>query len=81
MRNAEDPAPLIANATWSGRIVDRPAGGGGFGYDPHFLVDGYDKTAAELSAAVKNRVSHRGKAAAALVESIRAALDEMQRQR
>lgn len=81
LRDAEDPAPLIASATWNGRIVDEPAGSGGFGYDPHFLVDGYDQTAAELPASVKNRISHRGKAAAALVEAIRTALDEMQRLR
>ncbi len=79
MRNAQDPAPLIATATWSGRIVDRPAGDGGFGYDPHFLVDGFDQTAAELPASVKNRISHRGKAAALLVDAIRSALDEMRR--
>jgi XTP/dITP diphosphohydrolase len=79
LRDAEDPAPLIATATWCGRIVDRPAGAGGFGYDPHFLVDGFDQTAAELPASVKNRISHRGQAAALLVDAIRSALDQMQR--
>lgn len=79
LRDAVDPAPLIATATWNGRIVDRPEGTGGFGYDPHFLVDGFDRTAAELSASVKNRISHRGKAATLLVDAIRSALDEMQR--
>ena len=79
LRDAVDPAPLIATATWNGRIVDRPAGTGGFGYDPHFLVDGFDRTAAELPASVKNRISHRGKAATLLVDAIRSALDEMQR--
>lgn len=77
MRDAQDPAPLIATATWHGRIVDDPAGSGGFGYDPHFLVDGLHQTAAELSAPLKNQISHRGKAAAALVGSIRRVLDEM----
>ncbi len=71
MRSATDPAPLIATATWNGRIIDAARGSGGFGYDPHFLVDGFDRTAAELPAALKNQQSHRGKAAAALVESIR----------
>src|SRR5262245_32946259 len=42
LRSATDPAPLIATATWNGRIVDAARGEGGFGYDPHFLVDGYD---------------------------------------
>ena len=36
LRNADDPAPLIATATWNGRIVDEARGRGGFGYDPHF---------------------------------------------
>lgn len=74
MRSATDPAPLIATATWNGRIIDTARGAGGFGYDPHFLVDGLDRTAAELPVALKNQQSHRGKAAAALVESIRRAL-------
>jgi len=79
LREVDDPAPLIATATWNGRIVDSPAGRGGFGYDPHFLVDGLNQTAAELSAALKNQISHRGKAAAALVRSIERALQDMRR--
>jgi XTP/dITP diphosphohydrolase len=81
LRDAIDPAPLIATATWNGHIVDRPTGTGGFGYDPHFLVDGFDRTAAELPASVKNRISHRGKAATLLVDAIRSGLEEMQRPR
>jgi XTP/dITP diphosphohydrolase len=79
MRAADDPAPLIATADWHGRIVDTPAGRGGFGYDPHFLVDGLNQTAAELSVPLKNQISHRGKAAATLVGSIRRALEDMRR--
>ena len=79
MRDAGDPAPLIATATWKGLVVDVPAGSGGFGYDPHFLVDGLNRTAAELSAPLKNQISHRGKAAAALVGSIRHALEDIRR--
>lgn len=45
-----------------GRILDTPRGEGGFGYDPLFLVDGYDRTMAELDVAEKNRISHRGQA-------------------
>jgi XTP/dITP diphosphohydrolase len=75
MRSATDPAPVIATATWNGRIIDAARGTGGFGYDPHFLVEGLDLTAAELPAALKNQQSHRGKAAAALVESMRALLE------
>ncbi len=48
-----------------GRILESPAGAGGFGYDPLFVPDGYDKTFAELSADEKNAISHRGRALAA----------------
>jgi XTP/dITP diphosphohydrolase len=77
IRAAADPAPLIATADWHGRIVDAGVGSGGFGYDPHFFVEQFDRTAAQLPPELKNRISHRGKAAAALIASIRDALDEM----
>ena len=77
MRASDDPAPLIATATWHGRIVDHPVGAGGFGYDPHFFVDGPRQTAAQMAAPLKNQISHRGKAAAALVVSLRHALEEL----
>jgi XTP/dITP diphosphohydrolase len=79
LRGCDDPAPLIATARWNGRIIDEATGRGGFGYDPHFLADGLDQTAAELPASVKNRISHRGKAAAALVDAVRHALNETAR--
>ncbi|NJC88621.1 MAG: XTP/dITP diphosphatase [Desulfuromonas sp.] len=46
----------------AGRILRAPRGAGGFGYDPLFLVDGFDRTMAELPLAEKNRISHRGQA-------------------
>jgi len=46
----------------AGRILDAARGEGGFGYDPLFLVDGYDRTMAELGVDEKNRISHRGQA-------------------
>jgi XTP/dITP diphosphohydrolase len=47
-----------------GIITDEPRGQGGFGYDPVFLFEEYDKTFAELSLEEKNIISHRGKAMA-----------------
>lgn len=46
----------------SGRILDGLRGEGGFGYDPLFLVDGFQQTMAELSLEEKNHISHRGQA-------------------
>ena len=66
VRHAEDPAPLIAEGRWHGRVLHAPRGPGGFGYDPLFLPDGLAQSAAELEAAVKNRLSHRGQALAVL---------------
>ena len=54
-----------------GRIVIRPRGLGGFGYDPLFAPDGYDDTFAQLGAEVKHRISHRAKAVKALINWLR----------
>ena len=54
-----------------GKIVDRPRGEGGFGYDPIFLPDGFGKTFAELPIEIKNRISHRAKAIVRLHEALR----------
>lgn len=65
LRAVDDPAPIIAEGIWEGRIAVEPRGDGGFGYDPLFeLPDG--RTSAELPAAEKGRLSHRGQALAAL---------------
>ncbi|HEV2094894.1 MAG TPA: RdgB/HAM1 family non-canonical purine NTP pyrophosphatase [Chthoniobacterales bacterium] len=53
-----------------GTIVSKPRGGCGFGYDPIFLPEGFDRTFAELPATEKNRISHRARA----IEALRAAL-------
>jgi len=45
-----------------GRILEAPRGSGGFGYDPLFLVEGSDRTMAELAEDEKNRISHRARA-------------------
>jgi XTP/dITP diphosphohydrolase len=73
LRDAADPVPLVAEASWSGRIGFAPRGEGGFGYDPIFIVGDGDFTAAEMPPAEKNRVSHRGQALAALAARMRAA--------
>jgi len=62
IRRASDPAPVIAQAAWEGRIGIAPRGAGGFGFDPLFVVAGDGRTVAEMPAAEKNRVSHRGQA-------------------
>ena len=51
-----------------GRIIDRETGSEGFGYDPLFIPDGFDRTFAEMSAEEKNAVSHRGRAVRRLAE-------------
>jgi XTP/dITP diphosphohydrolase len=71
LRHAGDPQPLIAEGSWEGRILDAPRGAGGFGYDPVFFDPEQDLSAAELSPGLKNRISHRGRALAALREKIR----------
>lgn len=73
VRHAADPLPVIAEASWEGRIGREPRGAGGFGFDPLFIVDGDSRTAAELSAQEKNRVSHRGQALSALAAQMREA--------
>ncbi len=70
MRHAADPAPLICQGTWEGRILHQPRGTGGFGYDPVFLVPELGRSAAELEAGVKNRLSHRGKALRCMLEAL-----------
>lgn len=62
-----------------GMIVDEPRGQNGFGYDPVFYLPEHGLTMAELSTAVKNRISHRGVASANAAKLLAALLDRMQR--
>jgi XTP/dITP diphosphohydrolase len=71
VRHADDPQPVIAEGRWDGEIIADARGLGGFGYDPHFWLAALGKTAAELSADEKNRLSHRGQALRTLVEKLR----------
>ena len=74
LRHAEDPQPLIAEGVWEGRILFAPRGEGGFGYDPVFFDPERNMGAAELDAALKNRISHRGRALALLRDKLLAAV-------
>ncbi|MDR0182833.1 RdgB/HAM1 family non-canonical purine NTP pyrophosphatase [Lysobacter arvi] len=66
LRHAEDPQPIIAEGVWHGRVLHERRGDGGFGYDPVFLDVEQGRSAAELDAELKNRMSHRGLALASL---------------
>jgi XTP/dITP diphosphohydrolase len=70
LRWPEDPAPVIAQAAWEGRIGRDLRGSGGFGYDPLFLVDDGARTAAELAPGDNNQRSHRGQALRGLVAAL-----------
>ena len=70
LRWPEDPAPVVVQAYWEGRIARQGCGTGGFGYDPLFLVDDGARAAAELTAEDKNRRSHRGLALRGLVAAL-----------
>ena len=74
LRHAEDPVPLIVQRSWEGEILAHPRGEGGFGYDPLFWLPDQAMSVAELPAAEKNRLSHRGRALQALVEALVEAL-------
>ena len=71
MRSPRDPSPLICQASWEGWITDDRRGTGGFGYDPVFELADRAVTVAELPAAEKNQLSHRGKALRGLVAQLR----------
>jgi len=66
-----DGTERSVSAEWPGQLLHEPNGENGFGYDPIFLPDGYAISAAELSAHVKNQVSHRAMAFEALVPVVR----------
>ncbi len=70
LRSGDDPTPVIAEGRWPGRIREAVSGDGGFGYDPLFEPEGLAVTAAELSPAEKNRLSHRARASAVLLEAL-----------
>jgi XTP/dITP diphosphohydrolase len=70
LRHADDPQPLIAEGIWAGTILHARQGTGGFGYDPVFFDPEHGCSAAALDPVLKNRISHRGRALAALREKL-----------
>ncbi len=71
IRHASDPDPLVVVGRWKGKIVDTPRGDKGFGYDPVFLPNNLDQTAAEIDPQIKNQLSHRGQAVVELRSLLR----------
>lgn len=70
VRHADDPEPLIAKGHWPGVIADAPSGEHGFGYDPLFVDPATGLSAAQMTRAQKNAVSHRGRALRDLVSQL-----------
>jgi XTP/dITP diphosphohydrolase len=70
VRTAADPAPIVSEGVWEGRVLGAPRGTGGFGYDAIFQPDGYELSVAQLPAAQKNALSHRGQALRALLVAL-----------
>ena len=71
MRHANDPTPIICQGSWEGHIAFEPRGTEGFGYDPLFYLQDLGCHAAEINKIEKNRISHRGKATAQLLEQLK----------
>jgi XTP/dITP diphosphohydrolase len=66
---------VVVRGRWPGRIARELRGDNGFGYDPLFIPEGFDCSAAQLSPAEKDAVSHRGRALAQLVPALRTVAD------
>ena len=62
---------VVVRGEWPGTIAREPDGDGGFGYDPVFIPEGYDRTAAQLSPEEKDAISHRARALALLLPALR----------
>ncbi len=70
---------LHTEATMEGVIAQKPAGNGGFGYDPILMIPEYGVTSAELTVEQKNKISHRGKALEAMKQELKQILGEESR--
>ena len=70
LRHPDDPSPIIAEGVWEGHVLAASEPGGGFGYDPLFRNGDTGEAASRLAPELKNRLSHRGKAVAALLAAL-----------
>lgn len=70
VEHADDAHPLIGEGVWEGELIATRRGDGGFGYDPSFVPKGDTRTVAEMPAAEKNLVSHRGQAMRAFLAQL-----------
>ncbi len=66
----EDGTVISKTGTMEGHIAFEQAGNGGFGYDPIFYLEEFDKTSSELTSSEKNKISHRGKALRLMIEEL-----------
>lgn len=71
MRHAEDPTPIVCQASWEGFILEEERGENGFGYDPLFWLPDHQCCSAELLPEVKNTISHRAKALTLLFSALK----------
>ncbi len=71
MRHAEDPTPIVCQASWEGTILSEAQGEHGFGYDPLFWVPEKKCSSAQLAPEIKNAISHRAKALQLLLASFK----------
>ncbi|PCJ49601.1 MAG: non-canonical purine NTP pyrophosphatase, RdgB/HAM1 family [Gammaproteobacteria bacterium] len=72
MRHADDPTPIVCQASWEGTLLSDPQGENGFGYDPIFWLEANECTSAELAPDIKDKLSHRGQALRKLVDELEA---------
>lgn len=72
LRHAEDPTPIVCQASWEGIILEQERGDNGFGYDPLFWLEKHQCCSAELSAETKNSISHRARALQLLLAAMQA---------
>jgi XTP/dITP diphosphohydrolase len=70
LQHADDPAPLIAEGRWHGRVLEAESGDGGFGYDPLFVLPDGPRMS-ELTPDEKNKISHRGVAGAKAAQIVK----------